>query len=543
MHVSFNKVSGSPKLLTDYLYDFGKVKKYFGKGAVQKELYPGFFENVLKGYNGRRGILKGLFSGDYINSAMSEATAHNIDLLEKENTLIVITGQQLGIAGGPLYTFYKILSAIKLAESLKAGYPDYNFVPVFWMAGDDHDFEEISKIVFQDKENKISEILYENPFGDEDSGNSVGFTPVGPAITGLLDQLESSLRPTEFTPDVMKLLRECYAEGKTFGSAFREMIFRLFDKYGLLILNPQNENVKRELIPIFREEILNYRTHTEQLIKVSAKLEEEYHAQVKIRPVNLFYNHENRRHAIEPDEGEGFRLKKKKVRFTKEELLQEVENNPALFSPNVVLRPVCQDYLMPVAFYLGGPAEISYFAQIQPLYEIFGVEGSVPYMRSSATIIEKNITNVLEKYKLNPVEAFLMKDDMVESVIRSLSDIDIDKTFKKVAASWESDFNEIIRLVNALDKTLEDPAAKSLGRALSSLDELKRRMESARDKKHEVAINQIKKVVTALYPNNNLQERELNFFSFANKYGLSFLDMLYDKLSVGRNEHQLIIPD
>ena len=167
----------------------------------------------------------------------------------------------------------------------------------------------------------------------------------------------------------------------------------------MVIFDPQDAEVKKVLKPIFRKEITDFRNHSEKLVHISAKLEEEYHAQVKVRPINLFYSTDGGRYLIEPVENE-FRLRRKRKKFTYDELMALIENSPERFSPNVLLRPICQDFLLPTAFYIGGPSEVSYFAQAIPLYNLYGVEPPFIYPRSSATLIEKNISSLLEKYNL-----------------------------------------------------------------------------------------------------------------------------------------------
>ena len=176
----------------------------------------------------------------------------------------------------------------------------------------------------------------------------------------------------------MEKLKSFYSPGRSLKEAFKELTFWLFDKYGLVIFDPQDSEIKDMLRPVFKKEITDFRKHTEKLVSVSAKLEDLYHAQVKVRPVNLFYSTDGGRFLIDPVENE-FRLRKKRKKFTFEELSNLIDTESDKFSANVLLRPICQDYILPTAFYVGGPSEIAYFAQVMPLYEFYNIQAPVIY--------------------------------------------------------------------------------------------------------------------------------------------------------------------
>ena len=367
MYINFSDIPGHQNLFLDYLYEFENVAEFYSNDFRNKESYLKIFKLIAEKRQLTSGEISGILKAQYSTLNPSDKTKRNIELLNDKKTLTIITGQQLGILGGPLYTFYKIITTIKLSEYLSERYDDYKFVPVFWLEGDDHDFNEVRSIkVFNDANNLLT-IGYKDEIEEDELRQSVGKINFDQSINDFFDQLDKALKPSDFKDSILERLKNIYKEGRSFKDAFRQLMFDLFDEYGLVIFDPQDDQVKKLLKPVFKKEITDFRAHTEKLVHVSATLEELYHAQVKVKPVNLFLRVDEGRYSIEPVDNE-YRLKRKRRSFNQEQLLELLENEPDKFSPNVLLRPICQDYLFPTAFYVAGPSEISYFAQIKLLY-------------------------------------------------------------------------------------------------------------------------------------------------------------------------------
>ncbi len=537
MFINYADLPDQHQLFTDYLYNFDKVKGYYKYNFRDKEEYLKLFKKRAEMPEEHRSSLHSILLKQYGDRQTSEKTTKNLTLLQDKTTLAVVTGQQLGILGGPLYTFYKIITAVKLCNNLNERYDDFNFVPVFWLEGDDHDFEEVKSINVIDENNNLKKISYEDEIQEEENKGSVGFLKLNSDINRFFDELNAELRDTEFKADMLNKLRSFYTEGRTFKDAFRDLLFWLFDEHGLVIFDPQDTNVKKLLTPIFKKEISGFRAHSEKLVNVSAKLEEEYHAQVKVRPINLFYHTDEGRYLIEPVENE-FRLRRKRKKFTYDELQALIEKEPERFSPNVLLRPVCQDYLLPTAFYIGGPSEISYFAQVTPLYNLYQVEPPIIYPRSSATLVEKNISSLLEKYELSLEDVFTNTDALKNKVLGIISPNSLDEIFSQVTNEIELTYDRLKERLFEFDKTIADASTKYRQKSIHYLDELKGKALDAQKKKHEVTLRQVDKVNTALFPASNLQERELNFIYYAYRYGTDFLQTIFDELSINKFEHQ-----
>jgi len=502
MFINFSDIPGNQNLFLDYLYEFDNVKEFYSADFRNKENYLKVFKSVADSKNDAREKVADILKTQYSSLQSSVLTSKNIESLSDKRTMAVVTGQQLGILGGPLYTFYKIITAIKLSRHLAERYDEYNFVPVFWLEADDHDFNEVRSIK-------------------------------------VINDVSKNLRDTEFKEPLMEKIRSFYAEGSTFKDSFKKLIHWVFDEYGLVIFDPQDKQVKDLLKPIFKKEITDFRQHTQELVHVSARLEELYHAQVKVRPVNLFLTVENGRYSIEPDENE-FKLRRKRKSFSLEQMLEIADNEPERFSPNVLLRPICQDYIFPTAFYVAGPSEISYFAQLKPLYSFYKITEPIIYPRSSATILESSIAKILSKHDLNATEIFIDPDVVKKRILNSLSEVTLEDLFSKVNNEIEIAFDQLRERLFQLDKTISDASKKYKEKIFQALNELKTKAEQAQQKKHEATLRQIDRASVNLFPHNNLQERELNFVYFANKYGTDFIKLIFKELQINKFEHQVI---
>ncbi|HRN26472.1 MAG: bacillithiol biosynthesis cysteine-adding enzyme BshC [Ignavibacteriaceae bacterium] len=540
MFINFSDIPKHHNLFLDYLYEFENVAEYFKHDFRNKDGYLPLFKDIVESKKNKSFVISPILKNQYSSfNNISEKTLRNISSLDDAKTIAVVTGQQLGILGGPLYTLYKIITTIRLANQLSERYEEYNFIPVFWMEADDHDFNEVRSVNLFDNENQVINIGYKEQISDDDSKQSMGKINFDESLNDFLNQFENSLRDTDFKNDLLLKIKECYKVGISFKQSFKQLLFWLFDEYGVVIFDPQDAEVKALLKPIFTKEVNDFSIQTQKLIQTSAKLEEDYHAQVKVKPVNLFYHTDDGRYSIEPVEGI-FKLRRKRKQFTKEEILNEIENAPERFSPNVLLRPICQDYLLPTGFYIAGPSEISYFAQVTPLYNFYKIVTPIVYPRSSVTIMEKNVESAMDKYDLTLTDIFLGLDELKEKVIAGLSENNIEKAFEDSVNEIDLTFDKLKENLFAIDKTLVDSSLRYRERVLSSINELKSKATKAQENKHETTIRQLTRLSNLLYPLENLQEREINFTYFYNKHGKELIKKIYNDISISEFEHQII---
>jgi len=538
MSIKYSEIPTNPQLFIDYVENFEKVKEFYPTNFRNNEDLIKNLENFNKDLEHREKLVQ-ILKKQYADENISEKTKQNIEDLLSENTFAIVTGQQLGILLGPLYTIYKIITSIKLADQLNEIYPELKFVPIFWLEGDDHDFNEVNWIKILDNENSLTKIVYQDGLDAETNRGPMGNYQFDLTIENFIEKISSSLRETEFKSDVINLIKKFYYPGASFKSGFVGLLKMFFDKYGLIIFDPQDIEVKDWLKDIFRKDIESYQFISEELILRSARLEENYHAQVKIKPINLFYLEDGGRYLIEPA-GNDFRLKGKRKKFTKEQLVAEIASSPEKFSPNVILRPVCQDFIFPTAYYVAGPSEICYHAQIYPYYAIHNLTPPILFPRSSATLIEAKVQNILNKYELKLQDFFNDLETLATNITDKNSEIVVQNVFEEVFREIEEPFNKLKENLIKIDPTLEDVIKNAQNRIFQTLGVVKEKALVAQKKKNEIIFRQIYKTSNILFPDENLQEREINFIYFANKYSLNFIDFVFENLNINLFEHQLI---
>lgn len=539
MNISFNDILPENNLYNDFLYDFGKVDKFYSNDFRDVNGYKSIFQKLSEKKNDNLEIIKDNLLKLYSKYQPSEKTIENIKKLPSKNTIAVFTGQQLGLLGGPLYTIYKVFTAIKLSEELNEQFSDFNFVPVFWMAGDDHDFEEISFINLINKENNLVKIIYDDGNPINFNRGAVGNIILNENINIFKEEIKTNLRETDYTPSFLDFIENILTDTISLRQSFFNFLYQIFDDTGLIIFDPQEQYVKNLLKPIFKKELENYKTHTAALLSNSIDLDEQYHAQVKIKPINLFMEDNSGRHLIEPIENE-YRLKGKRKRISKEEIFDTLEKNPEKFSANVLLRPICEDYLFRTGFYIGGPGEISYYAQTGPLYNNFDIPQPIVFPRASATVLESNIAKIIVKNNLTTKDFFRGDNYVKALVLDNIGDLDLNGKFDNVKSLISTQLDNLGIELSQIDKNIVNNVESVKNKVLHQLDVLLNKSNNAYERKHEVSLRQISKVCNVVHPNNNFQERELCILNFINKYGFDFIDWLYNELDIRAYQHQIL---
>jgi bacillithiol biosynthesis cysteine-adding enzyme BshC len=314
---------------------------------------------------------------------------------------------------------------------------------------------------------------------------------------------------------------------------------QVFEDSGLVFLDPGNVELKKILKPVFQKEIAGLSKTSQMVVDTSAGLEEHYHAQIKAKSINLFMLHKGGRYLIEPREND-YSLKGTRQFFSKEELNSIVENSPELISPNVVLRPICQDAILPTIAYVGGPSEVAYFAQLKPVYEFFDVQMPVVYPRASVTIMEEKVKNILEKFQVDFTEIWSGIDPLLIRIAEQVSEVKVDVLFDLLHRRIHEAVAESRFGIQQIDPTLSGAIDSTLSRIESQLNVLKEKAQSAQQRRQEVTIKQIQKVAANIFPKSNFQEREFNVIYYMNKYGPDFVKWLSGEIIIERFQHQLI---
>lgn len=538
MPVDFRKIPGATKLFSDFLYDFGKVERFYA-GDFRKDKN---YLRVLKSIKERkyqREKLSSILKEQSRRFDSPEEVYKKIEFLKEPDSLVIFTGQQTCLLGGPLFIIYKALTTIKLAQELSFRF-SRSFIPLFWLDSEDHDFEEVRSTSIIDKENQLEEIRY-SP-AKTPSGEPMYKVVLEEEINSCVEKLASSLHPTEFKDEVVQALENCYSKGESISASFAKWITRLLGKYGLVIVDPGDKELKKLAVDFFLKEIENP-SKSMKLAKETGKTLESsgYHQQVvkSEEMVNLFLEVEEKRSTLKWS-GEAIQIDGVDRKLNKNELSQIIEEEPERLSPNVLLLPLMRSYLFPTAAYIGGPGEISYYAQLKSVFEFFDVPMPVVYPRASITLIEDKIKQVLQKYSLEFIDLFQDPEILINSVLKKKFPDPLENTLEKKK-------NEILKILDSLEQELisSEPALKqNLETTRGKIDfELKRlgeKLFQAYRQKDQTLKEQVYKAKNNLFPANKLQERVLNLSPYLIKYGFGFVDFLYNKVKIEKIDHQLI---
>ncbi len=533
----FPNIGGFSKLFIDYITDYQKVHKYFEYDFNSIDSFRDRCKKIDSNYTQRENIVRILLRQN-TQFGCSHNTILNIEKLAHEKTYAIVTGQQVGVIGGPLYTIIKIISLLKLVEHLNTVLPNNNFVPVFWLEGEDHDFEEVSQIKVVNAQNKIEKLqleLDEKFYKHRPAGQVIP----GEAVEIFKDKLFNSLLNTEFKNNIFELINATYDNENNLEKSFIKFIERLFPQSGIIFISSNDKEIKDILSPIFVQEFETFPKTSQTVIQQSAELENNYHAQIKPRAFNLFYFYKGGRYLIEPREND-FSLKGTRKFLSREEMLKTAAETPELLSPNVILRPICQDFLLPTAAYISGPSEIAYFAQLKSIYNEFNVSIPIIYPRPTITILENKVNSILEKYELKFQDVLAGEDFIKKHIINFVSEVNIEELFEEIYSKIEKDLKELNFGLSYIDQTLLGALDTTKNRIKLALDSLKDKTLNSQNRKHEIALRQIEKVLNYLLPDGNLQERELNYLTFLNKYGPEFQDMLFREIKTDKFMHHII---
>lgn len=467
----------------------------------------------------------------------SAKTLSSIENLFDDDSLAVVTGQQLTIFGGPLFTIYKIIRAINYAKFLENEFK-VPVVPVFWMADEDHDFEEVSKVKIPG-----SKEIHEFELNlDQETECPSGSIHVDEKIERLSEQIQEKQQDTDFSYQLWSKANKYYHPGSTIAESFGRFILDIFSDYGLILGGSNFKAIKEHLYAPVQKSVLEAENHFRVLESTSTRLEKNgYHRQVHLQKSNLFWlNEDQKRIKIKFDGGEWI-LDNKEKSWTTGDLADQIENSPHRFSPNVFLRPVLQDYLLPTIAYVAGPGEIGYYAQMKEFYGCFDIKMPIIMPRYSATIIESGIDRILKKLPFDVEEYSRRIEDLEADYVESTDTTDLENLFNDWKQQADSIVEKKIDTIKKIDPTLEGSAEKVNAIYSSELDKLKGKLYRSIKEQEKIQINRIKKIQTSLFPNKNLQEREVAFVYIMNKYGTDIWDKLLKELEQQKSDEHKII--
>lgn len=514
--VSYKNTGYFSKIVTDYLKQTTELKSFYGNfpnlDGFKKQLET---KQLSFKPETRKTLVKVLDSQNK-KLNISELTKENIEFLGKNNTFTITTGHQLNIFTGPLYFLYKIVSAINLAKQLKETYSNYNFVPVYWMATEDHDFEEINYFNFKD--NKIK-------WNRESSGavgrlKTLDFDKVYGEFSDLLGNSKNEIYLKE-------LFKNAYLGHVNLADATRFLVNELFGKYGLVIIDGDNTALKKQFIPIIKDELL-YQTSFKEVTKTNEKLKNiPYKIQVNPRELNLFYLKDNLRERIIFEENH-YKINQTNIVFTKDEILEELNNYPERFSPNVLMRGLYQETILPNLCYIGGGGELAYWFQLKSYFEKVNTTFPILLLRNSALFISNKQMEKLQKLGISISSLFKKQDVLVNQKIKEISKVEIDFSTQK--EFLEQQFVLLKEVAKQTDYSFLGAVNAQEKKQLKGLTNLEKRLLKAEKRKHADIVDRIKLIQNELFPNQSLEERTRNFSEIYQQLGKDLIPQLIEHL-------------
>jgi len=463
--------------------------------------------------------------GQYKSIKISDKTGKNIKLLKQRNAFTVTTGHQLNLFTGPLYFLYKIISTINLSEQLKKEFPDYNFVPVYWMATEDHDFEEIQYFNFKGKKIKWN----------IDSKGAVGRLSLE-GLTEVFDEFSSRLGTSKNAQYLRDLFKQAYLENENLTEATRYLANELFGMSGLVIVDGDDHKLKKQFSSYVKDELIN-QTSYKEVTKTNERLSSNYKIQVNPREINLFYLDKNLRERIVFKDGV-FKVNDTGIVFTKDEILKEVDRFPEKFSPNVLMRPLYQEVILPNLCYIGGGGEIAYWFELKNYFETVNIPFPILLLRNSALLITNKQKRKMEKLNISFEDIFQKQNELINNKVRSISEIKID--FSDQRAQLKQMFIELEELSNCTDKSFLGAVKAQEKKQMNGIANLEKRLLKAQKRKYKETVNRIALLQNELFPKHSLQERQANFSEFYAYFGEEMIENIFKALRPLQLEFDII---
>lgn len=512
--ITFQNSGYFSNLMVDYLNQKEQLKPLYHHFPTMENFELQIQDKQKNFSKEKRKVLHDALIEQYKTSTPSVATLQNIALLQEENTFTITTGHQLNLFTGPLYFLYKIVSTINLTVQLKQQYPSHNFVPVYWMATEDHDFEEINHFYFQDK--KIC-------WDQESKG------PVGRLSTATLDKVfdvfKGQLNAGENAKKLKELFETSYLKTTNLADATRYLANALFEDYGLVIIDGDHTHLKKLFAPSIQQELLEQNAIHE--VEKTYDILRDYFIQVTPRDINLFYIQDHLRERILWD-GSRYKINNTTISFSKDEILHELDNHPERFSPNVILRPLYQETILPNLCYIGGGGELAYWLQLKPVFDLHQVVFPMLLLRNSVLLVTEKQHKKLDKLQLSWADIFAPADVLLKEKSAALSDVTFDFGAQRLVLQQQ--FDTLRTIAKQTDASFIGAVEAQEKKQIKGLNHLEKRLQKAERKKNKELLDRILAIQLELFPKNSLQERYFNFAQFYQESGDDLLKKLVEQL-------------
>jgi bacillithiol biosynthesis cysteine-adding enzyme BshC len=535
--IDLRQLPGTSALLRDYVHHFPALGPFYAQDPRDPDAFRVEAEVRSRRPYPRRDLVEILGEQNAAWGAPRAVQAH-LEQLGQPGALAVVTGQQTGLFGGPLYTLYKALSTVALARRLRATL-QRPVVPLFWMAAEDHDVAEADHVQLPDRSGALLTLRF------SEWESPPGFFPanlrLGPGMVGTLEELRALLPPTEFVPWLAETLARAFSPGRTLADAFAHWMTALLGEDGLVLVNPAEPRLKRLAAGVLHQELAEAPRSAQRILEASERLRAKgYPAQIEARPdgVNCFLLSGGRRALVR--EPAGFRLRDSGELIPAAELQRLAEEAPERFSPNVALRPVVQDALFPTVAYVAGPGELAYFAQLRPVYEQFGIPMPVILPRAFLTLAEPRFLQLLERFRLVLPDLTLEPEQLSSRVLHALLPPDLEATLAKAREEVSELFQRVGEAVAAVDPTLRATVGQTSGHIRGHLDQLERKTVQALKRREADTRQQVLRLCQALMPGGRPQERVFSVLPYLAKYGPTLLETLRQAIDGPGWEHLLV---
>lgn len=538
--VPFERIPHQSRLFLDYLKDPVALRNFYPSAVRYHHELQQRVPEVLAAHRADRNRVADALAAMNQRWRAPEETLNNINLLRDEDCIAVVSGQQAGLFTGPLYTIYKALSAVKLAGCLRQR--GTKAVPVFWIAAEDHDFIEVAKAEFIGRDCQLKHVEVSTDLHRE--GQPVGRVVQNDSINSVVDQLFELLPNSEFADDMKALVQRAWQPGRGYVESFATMMTELLGRYGLIFLDPLNAEMKKLAAPLYAEAARQAPRIAVAIEERSRELESAgYHAQVMATASSfpLFLHDEQgaRRALVRVANGK-YQAKDTADEYTINELAQLALDEPQRFSPNVTLRAVVQDYLLPTIAYYGGAAEIAYFAQTAEAYRVLERPATPILPRSSLTMIERHTGRVLERYGLTLADFFEGLDPVTKRVVEEHLGAGTARNFAGAEEKIHGELDRLKQELETIDPTLASALETGRKKIQYQLDGLRSRFIRAQMTRDEAAHRQLQRASDQLYPNKDLQERHINITSLLARHGTYVIEWIFNAINLGSNDHQVV---
>lgn len=500
--IPFKNTGYFSKLISDYLDQDPGLESFYGRFSEIESFGAQIQEKTAAFTPESRKILHRVIAEQYRHIETTEPTESNIESLLNHKTFTVVTGHQLNLFTGPLYFHYKILTTIKLCNELAEQFPGYNFVPVYWMATEDHDFEEINHFSFKGKKFRWN----------REAKGAVGRLSTE-GLADLFQALGKDLVAGRRADDLRELFEKAYLKHENLAQATRFLVNALFGKFGLVILDADDSNLKRLFLPHLKQDVFDQLGYKE-VINTIAKLQEidpGYSAQVNPREINLFYLDHDFRSRLVADSA-GYRVLDSQLSFSAKELENLMDAHPEKFSPNVITRPLYQEVILPNLCYVGGAGEIAYWLELKSYFEASGIPFPILLLRNSALLISEKQHDKAKRLGLRDEELFLNQNRLVNKKIREISNVEIN--FDAQRKTLLNQFKLLYGIASETDASFLGAVKAQEKKQLKGLENLEKRLLTAQKKKLKDHVDRLVALHSELFPGGGLQERSQNFAEF-----------------------------